>query len=71
MTPPSPVLDPTEVDDLPPRILQGELVQAGTTLMMRIGHKGGDLVNVASILRRYRNRHIIIVIIDPNHIGVH
>lgn len=66
-----PPLDPTELEQLPPRILQGELFQSGTTIYMRIGPEGADLVNVASILRQYRNRSIIVVILDPKHVGAH
>lgn len=62
---------PTEQQSLPPRVLQGELFLQGQTLYMRAGKGPAGLISVLGILRRYRNRPIVLIIFDPAYTGGH
>jgi hypothetical protein len=65
---PERVLDPTEAAALPPRILQGTLLQASSTLYLRTGDNA-ELISVLGLLRRYRDRPIVLIIFDPSYKG--
>lgn len=69
--PTAPVEASVDQWELPSQILEGELMMAGGTLMLKPRAVAGvnyqQLVNLVSLLRFYMNRRVVLVLIDVDH----